>query len=96
MDKIKRIEELNRTLEIRQLREKKDTEVLKETLAKISEENEALVKQIDKKNEETYGQSDPGWFFHYEIAGAFLFFSALYALGMTSFVCRIGWEWFLS
>ena len=30
------------------------------------------------------------------LQGTFLFFSALWALGMTSFVCRIGWEWFLS
>ena len=39
LDKIERIEELNSTLEIRQFREKKDTEVLKDTLAKISKEN---------------------------------------------------------
>ena len=40
------------------MREKKDTEVLKETLVKISEENEALVKQIYKNNEETYVLKD--------------------------------------
>ena len=55
LDKIERIQEINRSLEIQQLKEKKETGVLKDTLAKASEENEALllqVKQMDKINEE--------------------------------------------
>ena len=55
LDKIERIQEINRSLEIQQLKEKKETGVLKDTLAKASEENEALllqVKQMDKMNEE--------------------------------------------
>ena len=43
LDKIERIEELNRILEIQQLKEKKEKGVLKDTLAKASEDNEALL-----------------------------------------------------
>ena len=56
LDKMKRIEEININLETQQLKEKKETDVLKDTLAKVRDENEDLlvqVKQMDKKNEET-------------------------------------------
>ena len=56
LDKMKRIEEINRNLETQKLKEKKETDVLKDTLAKVRVENEDLlvqVKQMDKKNEET-------------------------------------------